>query len=142
MSELLNTPTDNRAGLGKPAGDRGTSSSGQAVETEETALRDNRGLLQLQKELMKAQDEELDSLSVLASSTHHIAVAVNDELNLQTRLLDHLEDDIDHTGWSLKKAKLGITRISKKAPGNCGLFMLVLALLVLLVLVLSVFHVI
>lgn len=83
---------------------------GRPRETEQTAELDNRQLLQVQGQLIHEQDNQLDELEQVVQSTKHIAVAVNEELNLQTRLLDGLEDDVDHvqvccekrcssTGW-------------------------------------------
>lgn len=37
--------------------------------------------------LCAEQDEQLDELAQTVSSTHHIALAVNDELDLHTQLL-------------------------------------------------------
>jgi hypothetical protein len=56
-------------------------------ETLETAERDELGLLVLQRELLAKQDEELDELSRVVTSTRRIALAVNEELGLQSRLL-------------------------------------------------------
>jgi hypothetical protein len=56
-------------------------------ETLETAERDELGLLVLQRELLAKQDEELEELSRVVTSTRRIALAVNEELGLQSRLL-------------------------------------------------------
>jgi hypothetical protein len=56
-------------------------------ETLETAERDELGLLVLQRELIEQQDEQLDELSRVVTSTRHIALAVHEELDLQSRLL-------------------------------------------------------
>ena len=49
------------------------------------------------------QDEELEDLSKLVTSTKHIGLAVGEELDLHARLLDDLDDDVDRTGsrWGL-----------------------------------------
>ena len=39
------------------------------------------------------QDDQLDDLSRVVTSTKHVAVAIHDELELQHRLLDDLDDE-------------------------------------------------
>ena len=56
-------------------------------ETLETAERDELGLLVLQRDVIAAQDAQLDDLSRTVTSVRHIACAVNEELDLQSRLL-------------------------------------------------------
>ena len=56
-------------------------------ETLETAERDELGLLVLQREVLAAQDSQLDDLSRSVTSVRNIACAVNEELDLQSRLL-------------------------------------------------------
>ena len=63
------------------------ASEERARETLETAERDELGLLVLQRDIIRAQDEQLEDLSRVVTSTRHIALAVNEELGLQSRLL-------------------------------------------------------
>ena len=56
-------------------------------ETPATVDLDNAGILQLQRNMMMRQDDELDELSRVVSSTKHIGLAVNEELDLHARLL-------------------------------------------------------
>ena len=48
---------------------------------------DNQGLVGLQRQIMKEQDEGLDNLEETVISTKHIALAGNEELDLHTRLI-------------------------------------------------------
>lgn len=75
-----------------------------AKETEETAQRDERGLLQLQREHMAEQDKELDDLMTSTSSTKHVALAINQELGLHHRLLDDVEQGVASTHGRLRRA--------------------------------------
>ncbi|MBA0583127.1 hypothetical protein Gorai_013999 [Gossypium raimondii] len=64
---------------------------------------DNSGLVGLQRQIMKGkvvlfraeQDEDLEKLEETIVSTKHIALAVNEELDLQTRLIDDLDQHVD-----------------------------------------------
>ena len=76
-----------------PARAAGGAAAGAGVaderprETLETAERDELGLLVLQRDVIAAQDAQLDDLSRTVTSVRHIACAVNEELDLQSRLL-------------------------------------------------------
>ncbi|KAF2942692.1 hypothetical protein DAI22_02g015300 [Oryza sativa Japonica Group] len=48
---------------------------------------DNQGIVSLQRQVMKEQDEGLEKLEETVLSTKHIALAVNEELTLHTRLI-------------------------------------------------------
>lgn len=61
-------------------------------ETEATAGLDNDGLVKQQELMIRQQDAELDDLAQTVQSTKHISLAINDELTLQDRLLDDLDD--------------------------------------------------
>ena len=72
------------------------------VDVEEEL--DNRSILQLQRNLMREQDEELEELSRVVTSTKHIGLAVGEELDLHARLLDDLEDDVERSGSMIRRA--------------------------------------
>jgi SYP5 family syntaxin len=73
-------------------------------ETAATAALDARGLLQLQEHVMRQQDTELEQMEKSVHSTKHIAVAIGEELDLHTRLLGDLQDDVDVTHSRLRAA--------------------------------------
>ena len=70
-------------------------------ETPATVDLDNTGI-QLQRNMMMRQDDELDELSRVVTSTKHIGLAVNEELDLHARLLDDIEDEVTRTGSRLQ----------------------------------------
>mmetsp|Transcript_4318 Transcript_4318/g.13851 ORF Transcript_4318/g.13851 Transcript_4318/m.13851 type:complete len:249 (+) Transcript_4318:1182-1928(+) len=94
------------------------SSSRQGQETEVTAGLDNRGILQLQNQMMAGQDDDIESLSRVVSSTRHIALAVNEELDLHVGLLDELEEDVDATQARFKVLRKKLRRFMERS-GNC-----------------------
>ncbi|KAK4341881.1 hypothetical protein RND71_037697 [Anisodus tanguticus] len=69
--------------------------------SRETGL-DNYGVVGLQQQIMQEQDEGLESLEETVMSTKHIALAVNEELGLQTRLIDNLDEHVDVTDSRLQ----------------------------------------
>ncbi|XP_038997263.1 syntaxin-51-like isoform X3 [Hibiscus syriacus] len=64
---------------------------------------DNSGLVGLQRQIMKEQDEGLEKLEETVISTKHIALAVNEELDLHTRLIDDLDQHVDVTDSRLRQ---------------------------------------
>lgn len=117
MANMLNSSqTSNRTALigrdGKPL---------PSVETEFTAGLDNRGVVQLQHHMMQEQDEELAGLENTVSSTKHIALAINGELDLHARLLDELDGDVESTNSRLKNAQKKLVAVSKRANKTCNM---------------------
>lgn len=116
------------------------SRSNPPVETSKTQGLDNYGVINLQKQVMKDQDEDLAGLEATVTSTKHIALAVNEELDLHNHLLDDMDKEADDTNNRLKAAhrKLGV--LNKNSNRSCSLmcmcFML-LAIVLLIVIALS-----
>ncbi|KAF2563451.1 hypothetical protein F2Q70_00016495 [Brassica cretica] len=67
---------------------------------------DNQGIVGFQRQTMRGklleQDEGLEKLEETVMSTKHIALAVNEELTLQTRLIDDLDYHVDVTDSRLR----------------------------------------
>lgn len=86
------------------------------------------------------QDDELEEISRVVTSTKHIGLAVGEELDLHARLLDDLDDDVDRTGTRLKRAQRLAKMVYEKSS-DCKLIMcgslLVVVLVLMLVLVLK-----
>ncbi|GAX76115.1 hypothetical protein CEUSTIGMA_g3558.t1 [Chlamydomonas eustigma] len=116
----------------------------QTKETETTAELDSRGLLNLQQQIMKNQDMELEHMEKAIGSTKHIAVAIGEEVDLQTRLLDDLQDDVDVTNMRMRAATSRIKQIisaSSTWKGGFCIFILIVTLVTLLVLILKLSHI-
>ena len=94
---------------------------------------DNRSILQLQRNLMREQDEELEELSRVVTSTKHIGLAVGEELDLHARLLDDLETDVERSGSMLRRAHALARRVYENSGGGCKFFALSSALVAVLV---------
>lgn len=101
------------------------------VDVEEEL--DNRSILQLQRNLMREQDEELEELSRVVTSTKHIGLAVGEELDLHARLLDDLEDDVERSGSMIRRAHALAKAVYENSGGGCKFFLLSSVLVAVLV---------
>jgi SYP5 family syntaxin len=82
---------------------------------------------------MREQDEELEELSRVVTSTKHIGLAVGEELDLHARLLDDLETDVERSGSMLRRAHALARRVYENSGGGCKFFALSSALVAVLV---------
>ncbi|XWS11279.1 hypothetical protein CRYUN_Cryun38cG0070500 [Craigia yunnanensis] len=81
---------------------------------------DNSGLVGLQRQIMKEQDEGLEKLEETVVSTKHIALAVNEELDLHTRLIDDLDQHVDVTDSRLRRVQKNLAILNKSTNGGCS----------------------
>eukprot|EP00252_Welwitschia_mirabilis_P005096 TRINITY_DN1550_c0_g1_i1.p1 TRINITY_DN1550_c0_g1~~TRINITY_DN1550_c0_g1_i1.p1 ORF type:complete len:233 (+),score=45.98 TRINITY_DN1550_c0_g1_i1:182-880(+) len=105
-------------------------------EINRTAGLDNYGLVGLQRQIMKEQDGGLEKLEETVTSTKHIALTINEELDLQTRLLDNFDEDVNLTASRLQRVQRRLAIISKKAKSGCSCMCLLLMVVVIVILVL------
>ncbi|KAG9137301.1 hypothetical protein Leryth_014925 [Lithospermum erythrorhizon] len=90
---------------------------------------DNHGVVGLQRQIMKEQDEGLDSLEQTVVSTKHIALAVNEELGLHTRLIEDLDQHVDITDSRLQRVQKRLAILNKRTKGGCSCMCLMLSVL-------------
>lgn len=64
-------------------------------ETDKTRALDNQGVLQLQKQVMQDQDLNLEELRKIVTRQRELGVAINEELEIQSELLDLADEDVD-----------------------------------------------
>jgi regulator of vacuolar morphogenesis len=64
-------------------------------ETERTRELDNEGVLQLQKQMMREQDEDVESLAKIIRRQREMALEINREVEEQTEMLDQVNADAD-----------------------------------------------
>mmetsp|Transcript_2143 Transcript_2143/g.4354 ORF Transcript_2143/g.4354 Transcript_2143/m.4354 type:complete len:232 (-) Transcript_2143:172-867(-) len=134
MASMLNRPQD-RQRL-----QSGSVEYAPPRETEQTAELDNAGLVMMQRNIMRDQDDQLEDLSRIVSSTKHISMAIGEEVDLQNSLLEDFEDEMDTSTWRLKTAQRKALELYKKS-GTCkymtAIIILIIALIVVLVLVIK-----
>lgn len=90
---------------------------------------DNNGLVGFQRQIMKEQDESLESLEQTVISTKHIALAVNEELDLHTRLIDDLDQHVDVTDSRLRWVQKNLAVLNKRTKGGCSCFCMLLSVI-------------
>jgi SYP5 family syntaxin len=109
------------------------------VESSRTQGVDNSGLVNLQRQIMKEQDEDLESLEKTVHSTKHIALAVNEELDLHTRLLDDMGQSADVTNNKLLATQKRLGFLNKNLGQGWSLMTMIFLMIVVVVLVLFLF---
>ncbi|XP_047334445.1 syntaxin-51-like [Impatiens glandulifera] len=79
---------------------------------------DNHGIVGLQRQIMREQDEGLEKLEETVISTKHIALAVNEELGLHSRLIDDLDEHVDVTDSRLKRVQKNLAMLNRRTKGG------------------------
>lgn len=85
---------------------------GPLKETERTRELDNSGVLQLQRQVMEEQDQDVMSLGKTVSRLKDMGIMINEELELQNEMLGILDGDVDRHQGKLNVAKKRIGKIS------------------------------
>jgi SYP5 family syntaxin len=111
------------------------------VETRRTQGLENSGLVKLQRQIMREQDEDLENLEKTVHSTKHIALAVNEELDLHTRLLDDMGQSADVTNNKLLAAQRRLGFLNKNLGQGWSLMTMIFLMIVVVVLVLFLFKI-
>lgn len=106
---------EQKAGLFKHAASSKPSSSrrvlGAPQETDKTRELDNEGVLQLQKQIIADQDEDLVDLAVVTRRMREMGLQINQELVEQNALLGLLDEDVERVDGKIKIAKKRIAKI-------------------------------
>ncbi|CAH1444339.1 unnamed protein product [Lactuca virosa] len=103
---------------------------------------DNSGVVGLQRQIMREQDEGLEKLEETVISTKHIALAVNEELSLHTRLIDDLDEHVEVTDSRLKRVQKNLAILNKRTKGGCSCLCLLLSVIGIAVLVVALYMII
>lgn len=142
LSALRNDRDDMIKSLKRPVQNQalvGMKNKSAAEETDETAEMNNAQLLQMQRALMEEQDEALGHLEQSVNTTKHVALQINEETQLQNRLLDELEEEVEDTSNRLATAQRQLKKIMRRADGcKAQILLFIVIVILILVLVLSV----
>lgn len=84
---------------------------GPLKETERTRELDNSGVLQLQKQIMEEQDEDVVDLTRVVHRMKEMGIQVNDEIQAQNEMLTMLDQDVDRVGDKVNVAKKRVKKI-------------------------------
>ncbi|KAI7743969.1 hypothetical protein M8C21_031547 [Ambrosia artemisiifolia] len=88
------------------------------------------------------QDEGLEKLEETVISTKHIALAVNEELDLHTRLIDDLDEHVEVTDSRLKRVQKNLAILNKRTKGGCSCLCMLLSVIGIVVLVVALWMII
>jgi len=133
LKDILSNKDNDRKRL---LGTATSSLSQTSTETNETAGLDSSGILQLQKRALQTQDDQIAELGQVVQSTKHVALAINEEVDLHQRLLDDLEDGVEHTTGYLSFAQRRLKQIANRS-GNCRMICIIILLVIVLAVILS-----
>ncbi|XP_052179130.1 syntaxin-52-like isoform X1 [Diospyros lotus] len=100
---------------------------------------DNYGIVGLQRQVMKEQDEGLERLEETVISTKHIALAVNEELDLHSRLIDNLDQHVEVSDSRLQRVQKNLAILNKRTKGGCSCMCLLLSGLGIVVLLFAIY---
>ena len=81
-------------------------------ETDRTRALDNEGVLQLQKQLMQEQDEDVMVLGQAVRRQRELGIAIQEELQVQNEMLGMLDEDVTRVHGKIQVANKRIAKIS------------------------------
>ncbi|RYP68611.1 hypothetical protein DL771_006583 [Monosporascus sp. 5C6A] len=81
-------------------------------ETERTRDKNNEGVLQLQKQMMREQDEDVSEIAKIIRRQREMAEAIHEEVNQQLLMLDDVNNQADVLGAKVGVAKKRVKKIS------------------------------
>lgn len=80
-------------------------------ETDKTRELDNVGVLQLQQQVMAAQDEDVSELTRTVGRMREMGVRIGEEVGAQNEMLGMLEDDVGRVGDKVRVARERVGKI-------------------------------
>ncbi|EON97838.1 putative snare complex subunit protein [Phaeoacremonium minimum UCRPA7] len=75
------------------------------AETERTRELGNDGVLQLQRQQMEEQDQDVEALTRIVRRQKEMGLAIKEEVDRQTEMLDQMNADVDRVSGKVKVAK-------------------------------------
>ncbi|KAI7872882.1 Phox homologous domain-containing protein [Spinellus fusiger] len=106
----LSTKTKTTVGMGRALGPA-YKAQDKAQETAQTRGMVNSDLSVFQQKLMEGQDQQVMQFSAILSRQRQLGLAIGDELETQSQLLDELDGDVDRTHTKLKFATKKLANI-------------------------------
>lgn len=94
---------------------------------------DNQQIHEYHSQVLRDQDDQLDTLSASIGRQRELSMQIGDELDGQVMLLDEVEEGVDRHEAQFRRARGRLDRFSRKARENWSLTVII-ALIVILVL--------
>jgi regulator of vacuolar morphogenesis len=99
------------AASGMPSASDKAALLGHGPRPERTRELDNQGVVQLQQQMMKEQDQDVESLAKIIRRQREMALEINREVEEQTEMLDQLDTDADRLQTKTDIAKKRVKNI-------------------------------
>nr|CAB3502199.1 unnamed protein product [Digitaria exilis] len=116
----------------------GSSEQSAKIDVNNIADMDNHEMISLQRQVIKEQDSQLEILEETIVSTKHIALAINEEVDLQTRLIDDLDERVEDTSTQLERALKRLKKLNmrvRKGDSCWGILLAIIAAVICVVVV-------
>ncbi|CAN6296771.1 unnamed protein product [Urochloa humidicola] len=107
----------------------GSSEKSTKIDVNSIANMDNREMANLQRQVIKEQDSHLEILEETVVSTKHIALAINEELDLQAKLIDDLDERVEDTSTQLQRAVRRLKKLNTRMRKGGSCWGIVLAII-------------
>ena len=119
-------------------GDRQQDVRGADGEFDRTRDQDNRGIIQVQKDIIKEQDKDITQIINVVKATKHEGEEFKTEINKQNKQLENLNEDIVRVDDNMVDATNRMNRLLKKSNQWCLLAIIggEIAILILIMLLL------
>lgn len=112
VDKTIATAQEKQQLVGSASGNGKVSGRVLGRETDRTRALGNQGVLQLQKQLMEEQDEDVMVLAQAVARQKELGVAIQEELQVQNEMLGLLDEDVTRVQGKVDVAKKRIAKIS------------------------------
>ena len=106
--QLVGAPNPN----GQPASSKPSTGRVLGKESDRTRALDNNGVLQLQKQMMQEQDEDVTLLAQAVARQKELGIQIQEELAVQGEMLNLLDEDVDRVQGKIDIARKRVKKVS------------------------------
>ncbi|KAL1593549.1 hypothetical protein SLS59_009246 [Nothophoma quercina] len=96
---------------------------------------DNQQIHEYHSQVLREQDDQLDTLSASIGRQRELSMQIGDELDGQVLLLDEVEEGVDRHDAQFRRARGRLDRFSRKARENWSLTLIVVLIIILVLLI-------
>ena len=96
---------------------------------------DNQQIHEYHSQVLRDQDDQLDTLSASIGRQRELSMQIGDELDGQVLLLDEVEEGVDRHEAQFRRARGRLDRFSRKARENWSLTVIIVLIVILVLLI-------
>ncbi|KZM22873.1 hypothetical protein ST47_g5989 [Ascochyta rabiei] len=96
---------------------------------------DNQQIHEYHSQVLRDQDDQLDTLSASIGRQRELSMQIGDELDGQVMLLDEVEEGVDRHDAQFRRARGRLDRFSRKARENWSLTLIIVLIVTLVLLI-------